>query len=332
MNSLKIVILEKEERLWKCFYQLYDYEVKKGNILHEPLSLDEFRNKLSAQGGQKDFTTVLVAEEEGKAFACGCVDLKSGKCFVNLVMVREEERHKGMGTAVLRKLEELLAVQGNRNSIEISFFNPVTFSWRIADKEGVTHPNTPGVDVASDAYLFFKNCGYRDFAIQNSYYLSLQQYRYPPDMEKHKRKLEAEGILFVAYDNTIHHGMEEMLKRLENPLWEKELSEEPPLSKGGRQILVPVYENQVCGFTGPLDVERSGRGYFAGIAVDPSFRGKGLAKVLFCTLCDSLKTMGADYMTLFTGENNPARNIYEAAGFSIVRTWADMRKDKDYGG
>ena len=37
--------------------------------------------------------------------------------------------------------------------------------------------------------------------------------------------------------------------------------------------------------------------------------------------------MGAGYMTLFTGEANPARNIYEAAGFRIVRTWADMRKE-----
>ena len=40
----------------------------------------------------------------------------------------------------------------------------------------------------------------------------------------------------------------------------------------------------------------------------------------------ALKAMGASFMTLFTGENNPARNIYEAAGFTVVRTWADMRK------
>ena len=37
--------------------------------------------------------------------------------------------------------------------------------------------------------------------------------------------------------------------------------------------------------------------------------------------------MGAGFMTLFTGETNPARNIYEAAGFSIVRSWTDMRRE-----
>ncbi|HIX29130.1 MAG TPA: GNAT family N-acetyltransferase, partial [Candidatus Blautia stercoravium] len=83
----------------------------------------------------------------------------------------------------------------------------------------------------------------------------------------------------------------------------------------------------VCGFTGPLDVEKKGRGYFAGIAVDESVRGKGVAKILFCELCMGLKEQGASFKTLFTGEKNPARNIYEAAGFQIVKSWANMRKE-----
>ena len=48
---------------------------------------------------------------------------------------------------------------------------------------------------------------------------------------------------------------------------------------------------------------------------------------MFASLCIGLKEIGAQFMTLFTGENNPARNIYEAAGFKIVKSFADMRKD-----
>ena len=48
--------------------------------------------------------------------------------------------------------------------------------------------------------------------------------------------------------------------------------------------------------------------------------------VLFSVLCRSLKEIGASYMTLFTGETNPARYIYQSAGFKIVKTWADMEK------
>lgn len=121
--------------------------------------------------------------------------------------------------------------------------------------------------------------------------------------------------------------VKEMLASFQNPLWEKEILSEPGKEEGGRNILVPVKEGRVCGFTGPLDVEKSGRGYFAGIAVDEGVRGKGVAKVLFCELCTGLKNEGASFMTLFTGEQNPARKIYEAAGFQIVRSWADMRKE-----
>lgn len=32
-------------------------------------------------------------------------------------------------------------------------------------------------------------------------------------------------------------------------------------------------------------------------------------------------------MSLYTGDTNPARHIYESSGFKIVRTWANMRKE-----
>ena len=48
--------------------------------------------------------------------------------------------------------------------------------------------------------------------------------------------------------------------------------------------------------------------------------------MLFSELCFGLRELGAGYMTLFTGENNPARRIYETAGFIIVKSWANMKK------
>ena len=76
----------------------------------------------------------------------------------------------------------------------------------------------------------------------------------------------------------------------------------------------------------PIMALTASRGYFAGIAVAEDVRGKGLGKILFYELCKGLREKGAAYMTLFTGENNPARNIYEEAGFRIVRSWSDMRR------
>ena len=49
-------------------------------------------------------------------------------------------------------------------------------------------------------------------------------------------------------------------------------------------------------------------------------------KPVFCEMCARHRNGGADFMSLYTGEDNPARNIYESAGFRIVRSFADMRK------
>ena len=43
----------------------------------------------------------------------------------------------------------------------------------------------------------------------------------------------------------------------------------------GWPVLVLLDHTQVIGFTGPLSVETSGRGYFAGIGVDQGYQGKG---------------------------------------------------------
>ena len=322
-----IVHVAEKDDLCSRIYELYNQTVNNLEVLHQELLWEEWKNKFFAE--EQDIRKYTVADADGHGFASGCIDDRSGKCFITFIAVEKEERRKGLGGMLLEALEKKLREEkGQQQAIEISFFNPVVFGWNIPEKDGVTHPNTPGVDVSCGAYLFFKNCGYREFALQNSYYLPLSQYEYPADMEKHKENLKEKGFTFTVYDNKEHSGMKEMLQALGNPEWQRSVLGEPALSEGGRPILVALCGKQVCGFTGPLAVEESGRGFFAGIAVDEKARGNGLAKTLFCALCYQLKEMGAEYMTLFTGENNPARNIYEAAGFSVVRSWSDMRKER----
>ena len=92
-------------------------------------------------------------------------------------------------------------------------------------------------------------------------------------------------------------------------------------------LIVALDGNLVIGFTGPIYKQSSGRGYFAGIGIHSKYRGRGIGTLLFSRLCMGFKEIGVDYMTLFTGKNNPARNIYERENFKIVRSWANMRKE-----
>lgn len=315
---------------WQAAWNLYREAVEEGEMLYAAMKQEAFVSKMTC--AREGVVTVNLLEKEGNAFASGCLEKASGKLFVTMVLVRKKARRQGMGKALLSALESALAEEKGSGDgeivFELSFFDPVTLSWEIPGRSGVTHPNAPGVDAGSGAYYFFKNCGYREFALQNSYYLDLKDYACPDAVRERKQELARDGITFQIYDGRIHQGMEEMLKKLGNAQWEREILGEPEIGAGGRPVLVPVQDQKVLGFTGPLSVEAGGRGYFAGIAISPDARGKGLGKLLFSELCSGLQEQGAAYMTLFTGENNPARNIYEETGFRIVRSWSDMRKGK----
>ena len=275
--------------------------------------------------GTEDVIPVALAGEG--AFASGCYAKESGKTYITFIGVRPGCRRRGAGRAALEALEAELSALSGKRTYEISFFNPMNLIWTVPGFPGHDHPNAPGVDVSGAGYLFLKNCGYRDFACQNSYHIDLPDYQLPEDIHNRAGALRERGIQITRYDPARHTGLEELMDSLGNPLWKKEILENAARPGGGDPLLIVDQGGRAMGFTGPLAVQPSGRGYFTGIAVHPDCRGGGAGKVLFSSLCESLRDMGAGYMTLFTGEANPARNIYEAAGFRIVRTWADMRKE-----
>ena len=270
---------------------------------------------------------VALRDREVIGFASGTVRSGGEQGYVTVVMVREGDRRCGVGTQLLAELEARLTACGQPiDRYEVMFFNPVNIPWIVPGTEGHDHPNAPGVDVSCDGYLFLKNRGYRDIAYQNSYYLPLPDYRYPADIESSIAALARDGIRIVRYDPHRHSGLSELFDDLGNEEWRRIIEANFAPDGPSDPVLIVEDGDRACGFTGPTRVQPSGRGYFAGIGVHSDYRGRGAGTTLFAALCMELKQIGASFMTLFTGETNPARNIYQAAGFRIVRTWADMRK------
>lgn len=269
---------------------------------------------------------VVLLSAGDDAFACGCHVEGDPFGYVTMVLTAPARTRCGLGTAMLDALERTLVERFGVREARILYFDPVTLTWTLPGRPGVEHPNAPGVDIASAAYAFFRKNGYSCLTRQNSYYLPLESFSRPPRIAEAADRLAAAGCLIRPYDPETMTGMREMLEGLGNPWWQRDILGEPAPKDGGRPILVPVRDGRVLGFAGPMDVEKNGRGYFSGIAVDASARGQGLAGVLFSALCQGLRDLGARYMTLFTGADNPARRIYEGLGFTVVRTWEDMQK------
>lgn len=269
------------------------------------------------------------SEQEIIGFASGSYKLDGLQGYITIILVKAGYRRQGLGSLLLRQLEEQLkqALDGRLRQFEVMFFNPVTLNWIVPGTDHHDHPNSPGVDVACDGYVFLKNFGYRDIVYQNSFYLPLADYTLPADIQTRVEQLARQDIHITHYDPVRHSGLHELFDDLGNEPWREIVMANCSPGGKGDPLIIVEHGNRVCGFTGPISVQPSGRGYFAGIGVHSAYRNRGAGKALFSVLCMELKGIGARFMTLFTGETNPARNIYEAAGFKIVKTWADMRKE-----
>ncbi len=288
---------------------LFNKVIQTDNLPYKQLDMSKFDEFF------KD-AYVYIKDDKCVGFISGVVHNATG--FVTFVAVDEDYRRQGIGTVLVGHLEDILGVK----KWECSFFNPVNLEWIIPGTDGYDHPNTQGVDVASGAYIFFKNLKYKDVLAQNTYFREIVDFEYSPDILTKMEGLNKRGLTIDYLDKTKHTGLDKLFDDLGNELWRD------GIMNTSDPVLVVLDGNKVCGFTGPLRVQDSGRGFFIGIGIHSAYRQFGAGKVLFNALCKGLKDEGAKFMSLFTGDTNPARNIYEAAGFKIVKVWQVMRKER----
>ncbi len=304
-------------------------EYAEGEILPKKYDDDTFKSKFFDSGKGLNKINVSIKADNGEiiGFGNGCRPLGAEKAFITYVLVNKDYRNQGYGTKILNELKiQLNSIGDPVQCFEASFYNPIGLSWCIPGTPRHDHPGVPGVDMINSGYIWAKNRGFRDFAHQNSYYRCLENYEVTDDVKRAVQRAKDAGYIITIYDKNVHHGLNELFDNLRSEGWRNAVmgneAKENPLPL---LIVEEVATKRVCGFTGPLTVQESGRGYFAGIGVHSECRGTGAGKALFSALCQGLKDEGATFMSLFTGEENLARNIYEAAGFKIVRSWADMR-------
>ena len=275
--------------------------------------------------GESRITLGAYEGDRLAGIASGCISAERKAGYLSYLCVEPDSRRQGLATALMDALEAEMAADPVVEKLEAVFYNPVQLPWYIPFGNGDYHPCLPGVDKSSGLYLFLKNRNWRDYAHQNCYYRRMSNYTDKPSIAATRERLLSEGIELTLYDPDKHHGLPELFDNIGNPGWKAHV-----LAHLDLPIVVAVDLNAdglVVGYTGPLSVSGTpGRGNFCGIGVRTDYRGRGIGKPVFCEMCARHRNGGADFMSLYTGEDNPARNIYESAGFRIVRSFADMRK------
>ncbi len=306
--------------LWNHYALLENHQYKKMN-------LEEIKSHFyESQETYQLITFVGIENDRLVGFSSGVYENHQNKAFLTYILVDIEYRRKHIASDLLKLLEANFKQYNQLENIDINFFNPIKLKWTIPNKTLCEHPNAPGVDMKNVGYAFMQSLGYIAYAYQNAYYRDLANFIYRDDIKILMKEINEKGIHISIFNSGKHFGFDELFDDLKSNAWRKEISNNLKKINGGDPIIIVEENGKICGFTGPLSVEKSKRGYFAGIGISSHYRGLGLGKILFANLCTELKQIGAEYMTLFTGENNPARKIYESEGFVIVRSWANMRK------
>lgn len=273
--------------------------------------------------------SALVLEEGGEVtgFACGASgkDLPLGDHagYVTCCLFLDSARTPENARLMLEGLERDFASRGLTQS-DVLFFNPMMLPWVIPGTPGHLHNNAPGAPVGGPFHQMLLDNGYQERARECAMYLNLAQFSLPEDFTAREMRAAKDGYEVCLFDKSRHSGIREMLEGFDNPLWKKEIA---AATENGLPTVIAAQNGKAAGFAGPVLREECGRGYFSGIGVHPGHEGHGLGTLLFLRLCDAFRGVGADYMSLYTGQDNPAKNIYLKAGFVPVKEFAVMRKE-----
>ncbi|MFC5401292.1 GNAT family N-acetyltransferase [Cohnella soli] len=275
----------------------------------------------------KENTFVLLASDRVVGFACGCTgdDLPLGDVagYITCIVIASAHRSDRTFRMLLQALEARFRSKGKKQA-DVLFFNPMMLPWYIPDTPKHEHNNAPGVPVGAPLHSFLRSEGYADRAIENAMYLHLAGFSIPDEIRAKEEKIRTDGYEVALFDSGKHTGLGEMLTGLNNELWTREITR---CAAKGVPVVIAVRAGEAAGFAGPVIRQDNGRGYFAGIGVHPDHEGHGLGSILFFKLCEAFKNIGTEYMSLYTGVKNPAKGIYEKAGFRTVKQFAIMRKE-----
>lgn len=314
--------LEKMCALWN--------EVVQEEYFLKPMGIEEYKDKLLSNP-DFDYETVRVVYDEEKliAFSIGYlrkkyIDNPDVAGIINAIIVKKEYRKKGIGSTLLKQLEEYFKEHG-RNKVAATYFLPSCYSWYIPNTDKHDHPCSPGIRLNSNEYFFYLHRGYETYAYQDAFHLDLENYELSASVQKILDDNAKDGIVIELYDANKHFGIEEFIQDLNIYDFETVIRSNLALEKP-YPFLVVAKENRIVGWTGAMWNEPSGRGHFDGIAILEEVRGRGLGKALFSSLAYYNKNNGAKFMTFYTGLTNHARYIYMGAGFKIVQSFAGMQK------
>lgn len=273
-----------------------------------PMTFEQFKYL-----SQTHYVMIHVTDDQIQGLLMG--SFKDNACYIAYLLGTKAAQY-----ALLNDLEYQLRTTSIQ-TLWWSYNNPIKVPFYTNPPH--IHFNAQGVLKDSPIESLLLSSGYQIYATMDTYEVDLTSFQKNDYLAEKTIHLKQLGIEFVVL-NECTKSVDDFLQLLPNPAFVDVIRHGIAASK---PILFVMYNGSIMGFTGPISVDTDGRGVFGGIEILDALQGYGAGKLLFFKLLQTFKDMGATYVTLFTGQNNPAKHIYRAAGCQITHTFHLLKKE-----
>ncbi len=226
------------------------------------------------EGIDNDLRLVAEIDETPAAFAVAAVRPKEDgpAGYVKMLAVRPALQRKGLGSALLARLEHELRARGAHTC-----------------RPGESAPNylTPGVDLRyTKATVFLENRGYE--MIGQSYNMEAELEGLPLDTSAAEKRLEDAGLHIRRATESDRDDMMAMLAE-HWPSWQDEVG--AAFSNDPTSLFVARRDNRVVAFSA-YETNNRGTGWFGPMGTAPDARGHGVGSVLLKLCLANLREAG----------------------------------------
>lgn len=232
------------------------------------------------------------------------------KAWISVVFVDQKHRRQGIGTALVKKIEDEF-VKKNVKEVIFGAYSPYYF-FRGVDKDN------PG------ALAFFKSLGYVAGEESYSMYKDLNNYIMSDTIKAKKKEFEEKGFRFINF--TYDYSMD-LLDFVCNEFgggWKRNCL--MSMQRGWAEeciLLVLNKKKQIVGFCIRMTDENPMR--FGPIGISKQYRNEGLGSVLFELMQEEMHKRHI-YQLYFLTTDTPGRRFYERHGAKVFKTYVWHRK------
>lgn len=275
------------------------------------LTEDKFQRVISSPNFDLKGTFVAHEGQRMIGFSRGVVkrvpayegeELEGLPGYLEGLIVKSSFRGKGVGTRLLQGIESYIQAKG-KDTVHVS-------RYRSGIAGAYLLPETP-------EYKFLLQRGYQPAGHEMRLKLTFKDFFLRDEIIEARERLKREGIEVRYYEDRYRGSFSALMERHFQGWWyysyKPNLEKDRPLP-----VLIAVDQDRVVGFIGFVAVRANKRAGFSP-GVDPTYRKRGIGKVLTNLWAKEVQERGAEESIISVGtENHPARSIYFDMGYQSM--------------